>query len=522
MSRLDDFDEQEDMGGQVTAHIWLRYATQFTSGDRSYTIDIGIPVPLGADAATREQLLREADAGLDQLANYVERRVMQVAQQSGSAATRPATPSRPVSPPVPAPTPAAAPTPISLPASTPAVQSAASASKPQTSAASTPPAHSGTGVAPSPAIPLSQAAPQKEPAPAAAPGHPDIGASMPPSPGLPAGTLSLPEFLKYLKEMGLDARRAMTLLKVKSLSGLNLREALEQLQHILMQEGGSPAGTTPTPSAQAARGPTSPQAPAQNQPSSSRTTENHPASNPVNPGGSGQTKAGASSAGTNRPTANIPQTPQTPSSTQVAPPSTSASGNQGRPFAQAPVSPAAPPTRPSSNPGTVVRSASASPAVANGAKQTSGEPRPLILQEEKLPYPVPVVFDEEEDEDEQEDFDLEEDEEEQEASFGTGVGLSAANRGSAEDIVSRLREAGGSSAVSATRLKALHNVLDGQLTAEQLQALIHGVWGAASEKKLKGEQAEALISWGKQDEFVAEAEMVLALFEENGNASSNR
>src|SRR5579875_4072011 len=120
MSRLDDFDEQEDMGGQVTAHIWLRYATQFTSGDRTYTIDIGIPVPPGADAATREQLLREADAGLDQLADYVERRVMQIAQQSGQG--RPPAVPRPTTPAIPTPTPVAAPAPLSLPASPSAAQ----------------------------------------------------------------------------------------------------------------------------------------------------------------------------------------------------------------------------------------------------------------------------------------------------------------------------------------------------------------------------------------------------------------
>ncbi len=158
----------------------------------------------------------------------------------------------------------------------------------------------------------------------------------------------------------------------------------------------------------------------------------------------------------------------------------------------------------------------AAPAVGGGAKN---------LREGSASYPTPIVFDEEDDESELEDLDFEEDEEEdeeQEASFGASVGLSAAHRRSVEDIVSRLRESGGTTLVSASRLKVLHNVVDGQLSPEQLQALIRGVWGAASEKKLKSDQAEALISWGKQDDFVAEAEMLLAHFEENGNASSNR
>src|SRR5579885_770719 len=87
-NKADDFNEQREQGEQAPAHIWLRYATQFTAGERTYTIDIGIPVPPGADAQTREQLLREADAGLDQLADYVERRVMQIAHRAARDSDR--------------------------------------------------------------------------------------------------------------------------------------------------------------------------------------------------------------------------------------------------------------------------------------------------------------------------------------------------------------------------------------------------------------------------------------------------
>jgi hypothetical protein len=348
---------------------------------------------------------------------------------------------------------------------------------------------------------------------------------MPPSPGLAAGTLQLPQFLQYLKEMGLDARRAMDLLKVKSLSGLNLREALEQLQHILMQEGAPAPMQTPTaqsPTQTPARPPTQapsrpaaqPQTPmqGQSQPSASRPkpAENNPGSNPANPG---PAKSGENNAGTGKPTARAPQSTQSSPTPAPAPPSASVSNRTARPGT--PMSSAASPARPATNP-----APAANPAAASSAKNTDSEPRPVVLQEGQAPYPV--VFDEEDDETELEDFELGEDEAEQESNFGTGVGLSAANRGTAEDIVSRLREAGGASLVSASRLNALRNVIIGQLEPEQLQALIRGVWGAASDKKLKSEQAEALISWGKQDDFMAEALMVLALFEEDANASSNR
>jgi hypothetical protein len=337
---------------------------------------------------------------------------------------------------------------------------------------------------------------------------------MPPSPGLPAGTLQLPQFLQYLKEMGLDARRAMDLLKVKSLSGLNLREALEQLQHILMQEG---APTAQSPTQAPARPVAQPQTPMQSQSQAStsrpKPAENNPGSNPANPG---PAKSGENNPGAGKQTARAPQSTQSAQSSShptPAPPSASVSNRTARPAT--PLSSAASAARPATN-----STPAANPAAASSAKNTDSESRPLVLQEGQAPYPV--VFDEEDNETELEDFELDEDEEEQESAFGIGVGLSAVNRGTAEDIVSRLREAGGASLISASRLNALRNVIIGQLEPEQLQALIRGVWGAASDKKLKSEQAEALISWGKQDDFMAEALMVLALFEEDANASSNR
>ena len=53
-------------------HIWLRYATQFTVGERTHTIEMGIPVPIGASAETRERLFRQAEAGIDQIAREAD------------------------------------------------------------------------------------------------------------------------------------------------------------------------------------------------------------------------------------------------------------------------------------------------------------------------------------------------------------------------------------------------------------------------------------------------------------------
>src|ERR1700739_3708306 len=62
--------------------IWLRYTTQFTTGGRTHSIEMGIPVPVGASAEMREQLIREAESGMEQLTRHVENRVMQMLQRN--------------------------------------------------------------------------------------------------------------------------------------------------------------------------------------------------------------------------------------------------------------------------------------------------------------------------------------------------------------------------------------------------------------------------------------------------------
>lgn len=74
---------------------------------------------------------------------------------------------------------------------------------------------------------------------------------MPSAPGMVgsiSGNLTIPQFLQFLKENmgGMSARQAMDLLKVKTLNGLNLRDALEQLQQIVGREAGTVAKAPPT------------------------------------------------------------------------------------------------------------------------------------------------------------------------------------------------------------------------------------------------------------------------------------
>jgi len=86
-----------------------------------------------------------------------------------------------------------------------------------------------------------------------------------------------------------------------------------------------------------------------------------------------------------------------------------------------------------------------------------------------------------------------------------------------------LKEVRGTSLASSARLTALQNVLNSQISEEQLQHLLQSVWGVASVKKLKVDQVEALISWAKEDYFSEEVESVLALIDgEESHARSDR
>ena len=64
--------------------------------------------------------------------------------------------------------------------------------------------------------------------------------------------------------------------------------------------------------------------------------------------------------------------------------------------------------------------------------------------------------------------------------------------------------------------------MSSQLSEEQLQQLIDGVWGATSLRKLKVDQVESLISWAKEDDFVNEADLVLTLIQKEQYARSDR
>ncbi len=222
--------------GESGDHIWLHYGTQFTLNGRTHTIEMSIPMPIGADEVTREQLLREADAGMNQLADHVENRVAQMMQRA-----------QPNQGKLPTPSPIARSSPQPRPASIPAQQTG-----PQPLQVT----HTRTYEEAEPVAPVArtrekepEAPPAQEAAVAAPITRSDIGASMPSiPPGESGGNLSLQQFIGYIREnMGLNPKQAMDILKLKTLSGVNLREALEQLQKIAPQENAALTGAAAKP-----------------------------------------------------------------------------------------------------------------------------------------------------------------------------------------------------------------------------------------------------------------------------------
>ncbi|HEY5002907.1 MAG TPA: hypothetical protein VII61_07130, partial [Ktedonobacteraceae bacterium] len=199
-----------DASGGAGEYIWLRYGTQVNVNGRSYTIEMNVPMPVGASEERREQLLREADAGMNQVAGHVENRVAQLLQRAQSGQGK-----------IPTPAPVARSAPQTRPASLPAPQTG-----PQ-------PLQSGPARenAPEPVTPVQPVAIVPSP-------RLNIAASMPSTPALgESSNLSLQQFIGYIREnMDLNPKQAMDLLKIKTLTGVNLRDAVEQLQKLVGHE----------------------------------------------------------------------------------------------------------------------------------------------------------------------------------------------------------------------------------------------------------------------------------------------
>jgi hypothetical protein len=197
--------------GSHSSYIWLHHSMRITVGERTHAIEIEIPIPVGASAETREQLLNEAEASMEELAQRIQ-----------NGAPRKLSRSQPSQP-------ARAPSPKQPVAHLPIAQKSSTTTA-ATSSLLVP-------VHPPESAPTAPPEIKVEDVP---PTRPNIGASMPSSPGISvdtSGSLKLPQFIQFIKDsLGLTPKQAMELLNVKSLSGLNLRDALEELQQLVGQE----------------------------------------------------------------------------------------------------------------------------------------------------------------------------------------------------------------------------------------------------------------------------------------------
>jgi len=178
-------------------HIWLRQSITQTVQGQTRTIEIGVSVRPGMTADQIEALLREADAGMQRLSRHLDG---QMAELDGQGAE------------------------MELPAVEPrAVEPRAVEPMPEEVKARE-----------------SRLAPPAQASTPSSPATPPVRREV--EPAGPLEALSVKDFLDAARtEMNLNPKQAMEKLNVRSLSGLNLREALEMLRR---QALGSASGGT--------------------------------------------------------------------------------------------------------------------------------------------------------------------------------------------------------------------------------------------------------------------------------------
>jgi hypothetical protein len=469
-------DTREKPGAGENPYIWLRYTTQFTTGGRTHTIEMGIPMPLGASAEMREQLIREAEAGMDQLSRHVENRVTQMLQRNARPEPRQPIPQAISSPPP------------SLSSSRPPAQGA--------STIATPPASS------SPVPARNDMQPPSSP-PAVRP-NTNVGASMPLSPNMPGeagGNIKLSQFMHYIREAwSLTPKQAMELLQVKTLNGLNYREALKQLQPLVAGNQDSAAAST----GNVRDIKSAPQGAAGNRASQGNGSNLTPA-----PGANVGSQSRAPTERETTPRRDLKDVKEVaPSPAGSTTPQITFHPPDGTPRSQA--------SSPQQGSVKEVKEAPQAPPKASTPTNATGSSKlPIIpissgmVRDAHQPY----RFDEEDDSelevDEMDERDGEDSDTEQQQIM-------------ARIKLDELKEVRGSSAASPGRLTVLQNLTSSQISETQLHQLIRAAWGVTSPKKLKVDQVEALISWAKEDLFVEEVEAVLALIaEEDSYARSD-
>jgi hypothetical protein len=272
-------------------------------------------------------------------------------------------------------------------------------------------------------------------------------------------TVRLADFINVIKRYwDMSPQEAMRLLKVKSLDGLNYREAFNSLKTIVESEnrGVRTSGT------QAALSRPVIEAPQQNRRISTTPPDSRPPTNQAMSSSGPHTQGQAALKEGTQP-GPLPTTPS---------PIESATLNERRrdlpPAADGASSPKAP------------------IPIQIGVVRDLSTRTSYAFEEEDEPTPS-----------------------DHENSAFAGEQSAASEQ--ARTKLDELKKIRGSSAASAPRLNVLHNVVGEQISAAELLSLVQGIWGTSTLKKLKNEQVESLISWAKGDYFADEAQDLLTL-----------
>jgi hypothetical protein len=191
------------MGPQdASDRIWLKQAIQFSVDGQVHTIEIALPMRPGASAEEIERLLRQADAGLDQMTQHLNRKVEELRNQQRAQALEHG--------------------------------------------------EAATGS-------LSSHSDARAGMPGQAPEG--IGRLRPPTAAAPAGVggpaLDRKQFIAEIAMLGFGPRQAMERLGIHSLEGINLRQALEQLRLQVLRERSLPASGASAESEEAHSAPSS-------------------------------------------------------------------------------------------------------------------------------------------------------------------------------------------------------------------------------------------------------------------------
>jgi hypothetical protein len=192
-------------------HIWLRQSVTYTHEGQTRTLEIALPIRPDASPEEIARLLAQAEAGMAQLTTSLDRRI-------AGEQVAPPRPTAPASPRQTEPARTSEPSPVAY------VHEPSAPSAPEMEAEEPPAVQSGSR----------RSAPEPRPAPVPS-------ASQPVASG---PDLTRPEFIAAIGALGLNPKEAMDRLGVRSLAGLNLREALETLRRQSLQGGAQPVPST--------------------------------------------------------------------------------------------------------------------------------------------------------------------------------------------------------------------------------------------------------------------------------------